>query len=150
MMTHSDDIALAERLGWRRARIMSILAAMFVAQQVSFFATPPVDGVVRAVDQVKIGAWLVLSASLLALLWTGGMWLRGRRVQALLNDEASRANRADALSLGFFFAMVTALILYLFAGWSAMTAREAIHVIVTAGIVPALLRYAMLEKRALK
>lgn len=150
MTTASDDIERADRLGRRRARLMPLLAVLFIAQQASFLVMPPPDDLARTVDQVKVGAWLVLSAVLVGLLWTGGMWLRGRAVRALVDDEAARANRADALSLGFLFAMGAALLLYGLAGIDgvgAMSLRETVHIIVTAGIVPALIRFGILERR---
>jgi hypothetical protein len=150
MTTPSDDIAEADRLGRRRARLMPLLALMFIAQQASFVVMPAPDDPVRSVDQVKVGAWLLLSAVLVGLLWTGGMWLHGRAVRALMNDEAARANRADALSLGFLFAMAAALLLYGLAGIEGVGPiglREAVHIIVTAGIVPALIRFGILERR---
>jgi divalent metal cation (Fe/Co/Zn/Cd) transporter len=150
MPTSEDDIAAADRLGHKRAQTLLMLAALFLFQQAAFFAArPETHMLVRTVDQIKIGVWVVLSAVLLLVLLTGGMWLRGRTVRHLLNDDVSRANRAAAVSLGFFCAMTVALLLYVLAGCAEVSQREAIHAIVTAGIVPALLRFGILERRAL-
>lgn len=151
MHEDSEDVAAADGLAQRRARIMTVLAIVFLLQQLSFFAAPEPQSahLVRSVDHLRISAWVFLSAVLLLVLATGGMWLRGRKLRALLNDEVARANRADALTRGFFAAMIAALIVYVLADWGQIGARAAIHIIVTAGIVPALLRFGLLERRAL-
>lgn len=146
-MTRSD-IETAERLGHKRARLWPILAFVFVVQQ-SVFLSVPADHAPRLVDQLQIGAWVLLSALLLAILATGGFWLHSKAVRALLNDDVSRANRADAMSVGFVLSMIFALVLYATVGIEAVSVREAIHIIVSIGIVTGLIRFAMLERRAL-
>jgi len=146
-MTRSD-IETAERLGRKRARMWPVLAFLFVAQQGAYFSIPA-DDAARAVDHVRVGAWVVLSAVLLLILATGGFWRHSKAVRALLNDEVSRAHRAEAMSLGFIVSMVFALVLYATVGLEAVSVRQAIHIIVSMGIVTALIRFAMLERRAL-
>ncbi len=145
-MTHAEE---ADRLSRRRARMLPILAVVFISQQAAFFGEGSGGAAERAVDHVKLGAWLVLSGVLLAALWTGGFWLRKREVRALMDDEITRAHRAAALSIGFLVAMLAAIGLYLVDLFEPMTSRMAIHLIVTAGIVAALLRFGLLERRAL-
>lgn len=147
MESTSNDIALAERLGRKRARVMPIFAVLFILQQGSFYGASRAEHVTRAVERVDLAAWIVLSAVLIGVLWTGGMWFRGRRVRALLNDETTRANRADALSLGFLAAMIAGLILYAVGDAMQIGTREAIHLIVSAGLVSAMLRFGFLERR---
>ena len=67
----------AEFLSKRRARMLPALAAIFLAQQASYFSTP-VTAAPRPVDTVKISAWLVLSIVLLAALATKGFWAHSR------------------------------------------------------------------------
>lgn len=134
----------ADRLSRRRARVLPVLAIFYLAQQVSFFTSPPGD---RLVDHFKIGAWAVLSAVLLAALVTGGFWLRKPELRAMLNDELSRAHRADALRVGFILAMLAGIILYVVGTAVAMSDREVIHLIVSVGIGAALIRFGMLERR---
>ena len=145
-MTTSRDIEIAERAGRRRARITFALAIVFLLQQTVFFASPPIDPA-RSVDHVKVGAWVCLSTLLILFLWTGGMWRYRGAVRDLLNDDAVRANRADAMSLVFLVAMFAALLLYVFAGVADIRLHEAIHLIVSGGIVAALLRFGFLERR---
>jgi ABC-type Fe3+ transport system permease subunit len=133
----------AERLARRRARMLPVLAIFYLAQQVSFFASPPGT---RMVDHFKIGAWAAMSAVLLAALVTGGFWLRKPELRAMLNDELSRAHRADALATGFVLAMLAGIILYVVGTAFPMNDREVIHLIVSVGIGAALIRFGMLER----
>jgi hypothetical protein len=144
-MAVSNVAEQAEILGRRRARILPILAVVYLAQQVSFFSSPMGE---RTVDHLKIGAWAVLSAVLLAALMTGGFWLRKPELRAMLNDESSRAHRADALGIGFVVGMAIGIVLYIIETFSPMTSREVIHIIVSFGIAAALLRFGWLERRA--
>jgi hypothetical protein len=144
-MAESNLSAQAERLSERRARMLPILAIFYFAQQVSFFSQPVGD---RLVDHFKVGAWVMLSAVLLAALVTGGFWLRKPELRAMLNDETSVAHRADALRLGFIVAMISGILLYLLYSFVPVTGREAIHVIVSFGIAAALVRFGFLERRA--
>ena len=134
----------ADRLGRRRARITIVLAVFYLSQQFAFFTSPPGA---RLVDQFRIGAWAVMSAVLLAGLVTGGFWLREPALRAMLNDELSRAHRADALGAGFIMAMLTGIILYVVGNAFPMTDHEVIHLIVSIGIGAALICFAILERR---
>lgn len=135
----------AERLSQRRARMLPVLAVFYLAQQVSFFGSPPGQ---RMVDHFRIGAWAMMSAVLLAALVTGGFWRRTPALRAVLNDESSRAHRSDALGVGFVVAMVAGIVLYVLNTAAPVTTPEAIHVIVSLGIGAALVRFGYLERRA--
>jgi hypothetical protein len=144
-----DNQALADRLSARRARMLPVIVILFFIQQGVFYADAV--GAARPVDQFKIGAWVVMSAVLLWVLATGGFALfRAAEVKQLMNDEGTQANRMAGIQLGFWCAMGAALVLFVASPWFALTPREAIHLIVTLGIAPAVLRFAMLERRALK
>ncbi len=141
------DFAKADQLSRRRARVLFVVAIIFIAQQGAFLSDAA--DTMRTVDSVKIGAWVVLSAVILATLVTGGMWVYSRRVRDLANDELTRSHRDKALRLGFVNAMVTCLFLYLLSLVTAFEAREAIHIITTVGLASALLSFAFLERRSL-
>lgn len=149
MTEPNSTVEQADRLSRRRARMMPVLAMIFIAQQASFFAAEAekASDVVRTVGHVKFGAWLVFSLVLLAALYTGGFWLRPRAVRALMEDEVTRDHRAKALSLGFLVAILTGIALYLVDMIEPMTSRVAIHLIVTLGIAAALIRFGLLERR---
>ena len=146
-MTEISNVELAERLSAKRARMLPFLAIIYISQQATFFAGEAPPGV-REVDHVKIGAWLVLSLVLLLALATNGFWFRSKEVRALIDDESTRAHRSTAMSLGFIAAMLGAMLLYFLNQFEAITAREAIHVILSLGLGAALVRFGMLERRA--
>lgn len=147
-MTSASDIETADRLSRRRARMLPFLAVLFLTQQAAYFSQP--DSGMRAVDHVKIGAWVVLSIVLVLVLATGGSWFRPKRVRALMDDEVTRANRAEAFRIGFLATMAGAILLYFVSQFEPMSGREAIHIVTTVGIAAALLRFGFLERRAHK
>jgi hypothetical protein len=138
----------AEKLNRRRARMLPVLALFVIVQQAAFYTS--VDRM-RPVDMVRNGGWLLLVAVILAGLLTGGFWRRSREVRQLMNDEVTRANRDNALVWGFTAAIAAGIVLYAIESFTpdAASAREVIHVIVSAGLVTALLRFGFLERRAL-
>jgi hypothetical protein len=148
-VTNANDIETADRLARRRARVLPVLAVLFIAQQGAFFSSNT-DQAMRAVDHFKISAWLVLSVVLLAALSTNGFWFRSAKVRALMDDEVTRANRAEAFRLGFLIAMGVGILLYFISLYEPLSGREAIHALMTAGIGTALVRFGMLERRAFK
>ena len=145
-MTTTEDVEKADRLSRRRMRMVPGLAAIFLVQQASYFSGQIEDGA-RTVDHVKIGAWLVLSIVLLLFVTTGGFWFHSRRVRQLLNDEATRANRIEGLRVGFIATMAAGIALYFIALFEPVSGRDAIHLLMTAGIAAALLRFGQLERR---
>jgi hypothetical protein len=146
-VTGNDNLTgRADHLSRRRARILPFLAILYLTQQVSYFGTFGEPG--RTVEQVKVGAWLILSVVLLAVLVTKGFWFHSRAVRDLIDDENTRANRLDALRAGFLAAMLTGIVLYFVDQFEPMTARQAIHIILSLGLGAALVRFGMLERRA--
>ena len=145
MAITTSDVETADRLSRRRARIFPVLAIIFLLQQTAYFAEP--DQTVRMVDQVKIGAWLILSIVLLLALGTGGFWLKSRKVRELMDDELSRSNRLRAQALGFWMAAGSAIGLYVLNLFEEISARESIHIILTVGIAGALLMFGFLERQ---
>ena len=139
----------AEYLSKRRARMLPALVIIFLSQQASFVSQMSDGGHVSA-EKAKISAWLVLSVLLLFGLATKGFWLEPKEVRDLVDDENTRANRNEAMRWGFLFAMASAIGVYVLTMFQAVTGREAVHIILSLGIAAALLRWAILEKRALR
>jgi hypothetical protein len=148
-VTETENVEKAERLSRRRARIFAAQAVIFISWQGLFFSRP-VEAPMRAVDSVRISAWFVWVLVLLMLLATGGSLLRGRKVRALLNDELTRRNRTQAYVAGFWAAAISAIGLYLIDLFDAVTAREAIHYILSAAVASALVTFAARERRGLR
>ncbi|WP_395623930.1 hypothetical protein, partial [Sphingomonas daechungensis] len=98
----------------------------------------------------KIAAWLVLSIVLLAMLATGGAWLRSAEVRALLNDETTREHRKTGFANGFWAACVTAIVIYAVDLFEPVSGRDTVHIILTMAIAVAMLTFARLERHALR
>ena len=137
----------ADFLSRRRARSLPFLAVIYVAQQASYLTIAP-GPAHRAVDQVKISAWLVLSAVLLAALATNGFWLQPREVRSIIDDEVSKSNRSDAMRFGFVFAMLTCIAIYFITMFEPVSGRDAVHIVMSDGLGAALLRWGWLERIA--
>ena len=146
-MTNQTDFEIAERLSRRRARMLPLLGVYFLAGQAIFFrqAAEP-----ERIASFKISAWLVWAVVLmLALAFAGGQF-RGAKIRALVEDEVSRANRLRGYTAGFWGGCIAAIALYILTMFEPVTGREAIHGILTATVASALIRFGMLERRALK
>src|SRR4051812_32999501 len=146
-MTERSTAERADFLSSRRARMLPMLAMLYLLQQTTYFRSTA-NPHPRPVDHVWISAWVVLSLIILAGLVTKGFWLQAKEVRELIDDESSRANRLEGLRIGFIFAVLTAIILYFIDQFWPMTAREAIHIILSLGLGAALMRFGMLERRA--
>jgi hypothetical protein len=144
----TSDFETAERLSRRRARMMPVMAVLFLSGQTIFAIGP--DDPIRTVDQVKVAAWLVWALALLLLLATGGAVFRRRKVRDLMDDEATRAHRARAYAVGFWLAICTAVGIYALTAFDRVMPREAIHIILTVSLAGALLTFGILERRALR
>jgi hypothetical protein len=136
----------AERLSRRRARVLPFLAILLIIQQGSFLSDRA--GSDRPVDHLKISAWLVLSAVILFGLWTGGAWFQPKPVRDLLNDEATRAHRAQAFGAAFLASMLGCIFLYFLTMLKHVDGRDAVHIVLTIGLSAALLSFGVLERRA--
>lgn len=141
----ATDAAKAERLSKRRAKNFPSLALLLVAQQVSYFTKP---GAGRQASDLHIAAWLVLSVIILAVLTTGGGWIYSGKVRRLANDEGTRVHRDRSFRVGFLASMITCVVLYFASAFEPLSAREAIHFVMTSGIAVAVLWFAYLERRA--
>ena len=146
MSTQSSDADLADRLTRRRARMLPVLGLFFIIQQSAYWANPPAE---RLVDHVRMGAWAVMALVILFVVSTGGFWRRSPAVRAMINDEQTRANRSAAMCAGFVASMLAGIALYVLQGALQLDARETIHLIVSAGLIVLLMRFAMLERRGL-
>lgn len=134
----------AEDLSKRRARTLPALALIFLSQQAIYLSNGPGGSAQTA----KIAAWLVLSVLLVAALATKGFWLEPREVRDLIDDENTRANRNEAMRWGFLVSMGAAVGVYFLTIFDNVTGRGSVHIIMSAGIAAALLRWAFLERRA--
>jgi hypothetical protein len=145
-MAGGSDQEIAERISRRRARMLVLLGVYFLAGQAIFFRQGPEPG---QIAHFKLSAWLVWAVVLLVALALAGGQFRGARIRALVEDEVSRANRARGYAVGFWAACIAAIAMYVVAMFEPVTGREAVHIILTAAVAGALIRFGTLERRAL-
>jgi heme/copper-type cytochrome/quinol oxidase subunit 2 len=145
-MNDTSNAAKAERLSNRRARMLPVLAVLFLGQQTAYFSDTGMAD--RTVDHVHVAAWLVLSIVILVALVTGGGWIYSRDVRRLANDEATRVHRDSSFRAGFLATMGACVVLYFLALFEPIGGREAIHLVMTVGIAVTLLWFGFLERRA--
>lgn len=145
MQTATEE---ADRLARRRARMSVVMGIYFLAGQAIFLFNDSSFGTTRIVDRVRLGGWLAWAVVLMVGLATGGLW-RNRAVRDLLNDEGTRLHRARAFAWGFWAAMAMGIAVHVVAMFEPITALEAVHLIVSAGVGVAVLRFGIQERRAL-
>jgi hypothetical protein len=137
----------ADALSKRRARMLPALAVIYLSQQASYLSWNA-DHDHRGVTMVKISAWLLLSAVLLAGIATKGFWLEKRAVRDLIDDELSQANRIEAMRVGFILAMAACIGVYILTMFEIVSGRDAVHIVLSVGLAAALIRWGWLERRA--
>jgi succinate dehydrogenase hydrophobic anchor subunit len=138
----TDEIERAERAGKRRARVVTVAAAIFLLA----FAVSQDGG--RSLDLVKMLAWAGWAIVLLIILAGGGGWILSRGVRRLMNDDVTQDNRRRALGVGFWVALAAAAILFVIDRYKPFPAQEASRLILTFAIAAALLWFGHLERRA--
>jgi hypothetical protein len=142
-----QDLALAEKLTLRRARVATVLGIFFIVGMATSFNVDPMAS--RAAG-FRIGGWVVWAAALLLLVTVGGGLLRGAQVRALMNDDSTRDHRSRAMVTGYWAAMLCAFVLYFIMLFEPVTGREAVRLILTVGVGAAAIRFGRLEMQSLK
>lgn len=146
-MASSDDIALADHLTRRRARVSTILAVLFMAsmaQSIGYEATP------NRAQTLHLAAWIVWAVMLVLLLALGGGYGRSRAIRGLMNDETTQANRRAAMAAGFSAAVFSGFGLYALNLFEPLEAAAAIRLSLTATVAAALLWFGRLEFESLR
>jgi hypothetical protein len=142
-MSDSFSEDAVERLARRRAHASQGLAMAFLAIQATDAANARSNGQV----DLPFALWAIL---LLVILLFGGGWFRGARIRNALNDETPVVHRRMAMACGFLITLGGAFIIYLLSFYEEVTAPEALRLVITFAVSGALLRFAGLEKRALR
>lgn len=142
-MTPKTTVEIADAYARRRPWIFAVAALAFLA----------IYGVMRPMLAMRtvhasVDWWAVNALILLVALATGGGLLNRRPVRQLVNDEVSRGNYQRSIVIAFWVVMALAMGFYLWPKAVSYTARDAIYVVVTAGVSVALLAFAYFERRA--
>jgi protein-S-isoprenylcysteine O-methyltransferase Ste14 len=143
----ADDVALAERLTLRRARVSTVLALFFLLTMATSLGT---DVPLSRPETFKLAAWVLWAAALLFLLATGGGLSRSAAVRGLMNDDSTIENRRNAMVAGFWATVLTAFVLYAVSLFETVSGRDAIRLMLSAAVACSVLRFGQLERRALK
>ena len=146
-MSSMTDLDKAERISRMRARMFPFLGIYFLVGQSIYFTQGQELSQARV---AKLSAWLVWAIIMLVALAAAGGLFAGGRVRELVEDELTRVNRLRAYATGFWCGCGAALILYVLAMFEPVSGREAIHILLTAAVAGALIRFGLLERRALK
>lgn len=137
-----------EYLSRRRARALPAIVAMFALLQIDLSKQIAITG---ALDPERTISWLVLVIVLLVVLAGGGLeGLLHKSWRPFLNDELSRAHRLKAQAFGFWAVLAGGAALIIASIWVTISALQVLHGLASLGIAAAALRYAFLERRALK
>jgi hypothetical protein len=145
-MPTSADHELADLVTRRRARMMPILAILFLAGQPLYFARNQME-----IDTAtRTAVWLAWAAILLLALAMAGGHFKGKAVRDLVEDEVTRANRLRAYAAGFWTAMATVFGIYGLSIFDNIQGRESLHLVMTFSVAAALITFGLLEKRALR
>jgi len=148
-MTTASPGEIAERAQRRRNRMLWLAPMLFFIWQGAFFSSYAAPHTpLRTVELVSLGSHLFLALVLLFLLATGGGWRHGKVVRALLDDEATRAHRAQAYAAGFWALALCALALYAAAPFVQLATGEIAHILLSVAVAVPALRFVMLERRA--
>jgi len=135
----------AERLSRLRAGSAIGLGLAFpVAQTLSLG-----DPVWGSSNVIHLLAWFVWAAAFAVFLVWGAGLFRGR-IARLANDETTVENRNRALGMGFWGAVIAAFLAYWASFYEPITARDACRFIITFAATPALIRFGLLELRAIR
>lgn len=139
----------ADRLQRRRTRVMTAQGLLFLIWQASYFSSrPDLTEPLRRVTQVQVSAYIVWAAALLLLLGTGGGWWRSKAVREMANDEVTRDHRRSAYVWGYWAVVLGCLGLYVAALFEPLSLMDAIHTLLSVGVVLPMLRFVFLERRS--
>ena len=142
----SDDMALAEKLTIRRARVAQVLGILFIVSMATSLSINAGDS--RPVN-VQLIAWAVWAAALFILVIFGGALLRGKAVRTLMNDEVTAENRLKAQSVGFIATVLSSFLVYGVSLYEPVSAQEAIRLVLTVAVGAAAISFGTMEKRSL-
>src|SRR4051794_24502383 len=106
-MPHDSPVEIADRISRKRPILIAAAALFFIAIQLG---SRPVF-VAGGGRPIQIIGWAVTAGGLLGMLAIGGGLLNSRQLQALINDEVSRANSRTAIVAAFWVSMLIAMIL---------------------------------------
>ena len=146
-MQSGNAVEIADRNSRARAYVMAAAGIAFLLIYV-VFRSYVFNGPETAAHLTRRVMWVVNVVVLLLGLATGGGLLNNRQIRALVNDEVSQSNYRTSIILGFWVAMFTALVLYVFPNLLEYIGGDSLLNTVTFSVAVAVLKFAYLELRA--
>ena len=144
-MSQKSEIEVADRKSRQRAILFGWATGVFLFVQV---ITHPVFGSEPYAQGWRRYAWVLNAVLLLMLLGGGGGIMNPPRLRALINDDVARENNRTACKVGFWVAMLSALVLYIVPGFQTLSGAQVSYLVVTLAAGVALLTFSWLEYRA--
>lgn len=142
-----SDVLVAERKSRARAILFYLMAVLLVMNALIGFLPLTADPD-PASPRLVLGFWLVMVVLTLINLLPIRGWRQPARIQALLNDEATREYRRNCFVAGFWAAVVCAATLTIVASLCPIGSVDVAKYIITAALAAALTSFATQELRA--
>ena len=135
-----------ERFQRVRRRVLLVLTLVFIALQFSSGTgdNPGLD----LWGSYKLPAFMVSAAALLVMMTVPGGVLFLRRHRAAFNDELTHKHRAGGFTAGLLASLATATGMYFRSMSEPVTTRDALHAVISLGVVTTVLVFVFLEERA--
>ena len=137
----SSDVLIADRIAKQHAVLFLVFATMLLIN-----AWVTISAGIGS--SARVLAWIATIALAVLNLTPAVAWFRPRALRTMLNDETARDNRRSALQVGFWAVMCSASLVAVAGTQIDVEALAATRVVVTAGLVAALVSLATLELRA--
>ncbi|THD77228.1 MAG: hypothetical protein E7812_14875 [Phenylobacterium sp.] len=139
--TTLDPAERVDSCSRQRTVLLWLELAAFAIWQVLFVFAHPTDWSQRVMT-------LIWVAVMLLFIGTGGGLMMRRDLRRVMNDELAVAHRHEAQRWGFWAAMLAGAGLYGLDVFRPVSLPIALHVVLSAGLGLALIRYVWLETRA--
>jgi membrane protease YdiL (CAAX protease family) len=137
-----------ERFQRVRRRVLLVLTIVFIALQFVFPSGSGDNPGLPLWGTYKLPAFLIFAAALLIMMMAPGGMLFLRRHRAAFNDELTRKHRAGGFTAGLLASLTTATGMYFRSMSESVTTRDALHAVISLGVVTTVLVFVFLEERA--
>jgi hypothetical protein len=133
-----------DMLARRRQRLLVIAAFGYLLWQLAWLALAIGARPGPALLAARLAGFLIFAGALGAIF----VWAKAARCRAALDDEMTRHNRLRAFTAGFWAMLIAAAALFAAGQFVAIPGAEAARMVMIAGVVVPLLRFALLERSA--
>lgn len=141
-------MANIERIAMRRRFGLMLCASAFLVWQVPMmdFSEQLAAGDDMMKTIISLAGFAVWIVTLLMLVGPWRPFKRDAKVEAALNDELTRANRAKAFIAGYVVMLVASAGLFALSHFEGVGGMDAAHIILVLGVAIPLYAFAFLER----